>query len=312
MSITIILNQDGGTIRGMDARQFGDMVASRLSDNGGDCLVRLVDGKHLVDALDEAANDAATGTIVAGGGDGTISAAAAACFKSGKTLAVLPLGTMNLFARSLGLPLEPADALEALANAEERRLDIATANGRPFIHQISVGLHAGMVNKRLKLDTSTRLRKISSTIKSLGEVISRPPRFDVEIDTGMGRQRHVVSAISVSNNLFGETSLAYAALLDEGVLGIYRSRALSSANVLRQTLNAAIGKIRDDPDMEVESAQRVSLRFPNPKRGAKAAIDGEIIPLEQEIECICHAGCLRVLVPQTYAGGVKADPTAAS
>jgi len=312
MSITIILNQDGGTIRGMDARQFGEMVASRLSDNGGDCLVRLVDGKHLVAALKEAANDPDTGTIVAGGGDGTISAAAAACFKSGKTLGVLPLGTMNLFARSLGLPLDPMDALEALANATERQLDIATANGRPFIHQISVGLHAGMVNKRLKLDTSTRLRKISSTIKSLGEVISRPPRFVVEIDTGTGRQRQAVSAISVSNNLFGETPLAYAALLDEGVLGLYRSRAFSSAHVLRQALNAAIGNIGDDPDMEVESARQVTLRFPNPKRGAKAAIDGEIIPLEQEIECICHAGGLRVLTPQSYAAQVRADPTAAS
>lgn len=312
MRITMILNQDGGTIRGMDAQEFGDMAASRLAGQDGDCTVRLVSGKDLVDALNDAADDKDTGTIVAGGGDGTISAAAGACFRSGKTLGVLPLGTMNLFARSLGLPLDPSDALDALAAADPRALDIATANGRPYVHQFSVGLHANLVRQRQRLDTSTRLRKISSTIKALGQVISNPPRFGVEIDTGDGRERQVVSAVSVSNNLFGDTSLAYAPILDAGVLGVYRSRALGSGKVLRMTFNAALGRLQQDPDMVVGSTRQVTLRFPNPRRGSKAAIDGEIIPLEQEIECVCHAGGLRVLVPQTYAAGIKTDPAAAA
>lgn len=312
MRITMILNQDGGTIRGMDAREFGEMAASKLSGTGGDCVVRMVGGKDLVDALNEAADDKDTRTIVAGGGDGTISAAAAACFKSGKTLGVLPLGTMNLFARSLGLPLDPTDALEALATADERQLDIATANGRPFVHQFSVGLHARLVDQRARLDTSTRLRKIASTLKSLGQVIMRPPRFGVEVEADSQRARQIVSAVSVSNNLFGDTPLSYAAVLDEGVLGLYRSGALETGTVLRMTLHAALGRLKEDPDMTVESAQKVTLRFPNLRRGAKAAIDGEIIPLEQEVECICHAGALRTLVPQTYAGGSRADPTEAS
>ena len=137
MRTTLILNQDGGTIRGMDAREFGDMAAAKLSGNGGEATVRLVSGSELVDALKDAAADEDTDTIVAGGGDGTISAAAAACFHSGKTLGVIPLGTMNLYARSLGLPLDPQAAIEALATARQQPLDIATANGRPFIHQFS-------------------------------------------------------------------------------------------------------------------------------------------------------------------------------
>lgn len=304
MRITMILNQDGGTIRGMDATRFGEMASKRLSARG-DCVVRLVSGKDLVKTLNEAADDKDTHTIVAGGGDGTISAAAGACFKSGKTLGVLPLGTMNMFARSLGLPLDPSEALDALAAADERPLDIATANGRPYVHQFSVGLHARLVHQRSRLDTSTRLRKISSTIKSLGRVILKPPRFSVGIDTGSGQTRQIVSAISVSNNLFGDTPLAYAALLDEGVLGVYQSRALEPGTVFRMTLRAALGKLKEDPDMSVGSARKVTLRFPNSRRGSKAAIDGEIIPLEQEIECVCHPGALRTLVPKTYAANAK-------
>lgn len=312
MRITMILNQDGGTIRGMDAREFGDMAAARLGRRTGDCTIRLVSGKDLVRALNDAANDKDIDTIVAGGGDGTISAAAGACFKSGKTLGVLPLGTMNLFARSLALPLHPSEALDALAGADARQLDIATANGRPFVHQFSVGLHASLVDQRSGLDTSTRLRKISSTIKALGQVISNPPRFGVEIDTGSERERQIVSAISVSNNLFGDTSLAYAPILDAGVLGIYRSRALEPSKVLRMTLNAALGRLQEDPDMVVGSTRQVLLRFPNPKKRSKAAIDGEIIPLEHEVECICHPGALSVLVPQAYAAGKRADPSVAA
>ncbi|MCY0096133.1 diacylglycerol/lipid kinase family protein [Hoeflea ulvae] len=311
MRITMILNQDGGTIRGMDATEFGDMAAEKLSGLG-DCTVRLVSGKELVDALDDAAADTQSGTIVAGGGDGTISAAAAACFKSGKTLGVLPLGTMNLFARSLGLPLDPTDALDALAEADTRKLDIATANGRPFVHQFSVGLHARLVHQRSRLDTSTRLRKISSTIKTFGRIILKPPHFGVEIDTGDRRDAQRVSVVSVSNNLFGETPLSYAAVLDEGVLGVYRSRALESGSILRMTLHAVMGKLNEDPDMSVEKAQKVTLRFPNLRGGTKAAIDGEIIPLEDEVECICHAGALSVLVPKAYAERVAADPSVAA
>ena len=64
MRTTLILNQDGGTIRGMDAREFGDMAAAKLSGNGGEATVRLVSGSELVDALKDAAADEDTDTIV--------------------------------------------------------------------------------------------------------------------------------------------------------------------------------------------------------------------------------------------------------
>ncbi|MCC0036618.1 MAG: diacylglycerol kinase family lipid kinase [Hoeflea sp.] len=301
MRITMILNQDGGTIRGLDAREFADMACARLSKRGGECIPRLVSGKDLVKTLNQAADDSQTDIIVAGGGDGTISAAAGVCFKSGKVLGVLPLGTMNMFARSLGLPLDPEEALDALAQADERPLDIATANGRPYVHQFSVGLHASMVHQRASLDTSTRFRKITSTIKTLRRVILKPPRLGVEIDSGSGRSRRLVSAVSISNNLFGDTPLAYAAQLDEGVLGVYCSRALEPGTVFRMALRAAVGRLSEDPDVSVETADRVTLKFPTARRSSKAAIDGEIIPLEREVECVCHPGALRTLVPKSTA-----------
>jgi diacylglycerol kinase family enzyme len=313
MRMMILLNRDGGTIRGMEPAAFGDYIAGTLgtrsddSDASSDWPVRLVHGPELLETLKQAEKDESIGGIIAGGGDGTISAAAAACFRSKKVLGVLPLGTMNLYARSLGLPLDPHDAVGALKTASPSRLDIATANGRPFIHQVSIGLHEQLVSLRSKLDTSTRLRKISSTAKALVKVILDPPRFPVETWIGDDRHYAVVSAVAVSNNLFGDSPVPYAPVLDAGVLGLYRASAISSPRVFRMTLDAARGALMANPYVDIETAKKVTLRFPERRRRAHAAIDGEIIDLDPELEFICHAGGLRVLVP-TATGQEKTWP----
>lgn len=294
---TLILNQDGGTSRGIDSQQFGELVANQLEAKGEQCTVQIISGPDLMDALKQAVDDETIGTIIAAGGDGTVSATAAACFSSGKTLGVLPLGTMNLFARSLRLPLDPVAAIEALATATARDLDIATANGRPFIHQYSVGLHSRLVNLRSGMNTSTRMRKLASTLAALGKVLLDPPRFDLELTTGSHTQRQTLSAVSVSNNVLTELPAPYAEKLDAGVLGVSCSAALGTASVIRMTVDAARGKLEENPNVDVRTETKVTLTFPSPPKSLKAAIDGEIVPLETEVELISHAGALRTLVP---------------
>lgn len=303
MRMMILLNRDGGTIRGMEPAEFGDHIARTLGPKSGDSdassawPVQLVHGPELLDTLEQAEQDESIGGIIAGGGDGTISAVAAACFRSKKVLGVLPLGTMNLYARSLGLPLNPHDAVDALKTASPTQLDIATANGRPFIHQVSIGLHEQLVSLRSKLDTSTRFRKITSTANALVTVILDPPRFPVETWIGDDCRHAVVSAVAVSNNLFGDNPVPYAPVLDAGVLGLYHAKAISSPRVFRMTLDAARGALMTSPYVNVETQQKVTLRFPERRHRAHAAIDGEIIDLDPELEFICHAGGLRVLMP---------------
>lgn len=208
---------------------------------------------------------------------------------------------MNLYTRSLGLPTDPHDAVRALERASPRNLDIATANGRPFIHQFSIGLHERLISLRSFLDTSTRLRKITATAQALGKVILAPPRLTVETRIAGESRRAIVSAVSVSNNLFGNDPLPFAPVLDGGVLGLYHSKALRPATVLKMTIDAARGALQENPDIEVETTSRVTLRFPSLKRSARAAIDGEIIALEREVEFQCCPGALRVLVPDSNA-----------
>src|SRR5690606_18763132 len=118
----------------------------------------------IADALARVAAAPDVDVVLAGGGDGTVSAAAGALMETGKALAVLPAGTMNLFARGLGIPLDLEDAVAALATGTVRAVDIATVNGRPFIHQFSVGLHSELIQRREAMSYSSRPGKIRASV----------------------------------------------------------------------------------------------------------------------------------------------------
>ena len=103
MHVIGVFNRDGGTFKTTDMDAFADRAREIFAAHGHELDVRVVDGKSLIAELERAAG--ATETLIAGGGDGTISAAAGVAYKYGIVLGVVPAGTMNLFARSLGLPL---------------------------------------------------------------------------------------------------------------------------------------------------------------------------------------------------------------
>src|SRR5690606_7668731 len=114
MRFQVVLNRDGGTLRRRDADAVAHSLREALEAAGHAVSVAAVAGDGMDSALDEAAAGPAD-IVMVGGGDGTVSAAAARLAGSDKALAVLPAGTMNLFARSLGIPAELDRAVAAFA-----------------------------------------------------------------------------------------------------------------------------------------------------------------------------------------------------
>ena len=89
--------------------------------------------------------------IVAGGGDGTVLAVAEGLIASNKTLAILPLGTLNGLARDLELPLDVTSAIQRLPQLEPRAIDVGEVNGRAFLHNVIIGLVPGIGAGREKV-----------------------------------------------------------------------------------------------------------------------------------------------------------------
>lgn len=298
MKLKAIFNRDGGTFRTTDMSDFCKRAEETFRTAGHDVDCRSVAGGNLTEALEDAFGDSDVDAVIAGGGDGTISAAAGMAWKAGTPLGIVPAGTMNLFARSLGLPLDIWQALEILAKSPVRAVDIATVNGRPFVHQFSAGLHARMVRLRDSMEFASRLGKIRASTRAALGVIARPPRFEVVLDVdGDGEgERQTVSAISVSNNVFGENALLVADDPAGGRLGVYLADALNSRGAASLAVDILRGRLAENNAVTAMTTRWARLQFPG-HRQALCIVDGELLYLSPRLELAIHPGELKVLAP---------------
>jgi diacylglycerol kinase family enzyme len=293
-----VFNRDGGTFRTMDLDAFCAEATTLLAEHGHSFDCRVVAGKDVAKALLEAARSGAVDVLLAGGGDGTISSAAEVAFGAGVPLAVLPAGTMNLFARALGIPLDLRAALVTLASGELASVDIATANGRPFIHQFGVGIHARLVRIRAGMIYRSRWGKMLASLRAIASAIVNPPRFETTIRTKSGSETRHVSGVSVSNNILGEGHTPYADKLDDGVLGVYIARPMSAFALAALAAGILVGRWKTHPMVSEMEAEEVTLRFPKRKSGAQAVVDGELIRLDREVILRIHPLALKVIIPR--------------
>src|SRR5215207_1701290 len=144
-SIVVVLNARAGNASG-DARidtRIGELFGAAGSRAE---IVVLQAGQSPADAARAAKEHA--DIVVAAGGDGTVSGVAAVVAGSDAALGVLPLGTLNHFAKDLGIPLDLAKAAAVVAARHIRRVDVGRVNDRVFINNASIGVYPGIVEKR--------------------------------------------------------------------------------------------------------------------------------------------------------------------
>jgi diacylglycerol kinase family enzyme len=298
MKIKAVLNRDGGTFRTTDMQAYAEKAKMVFAEAGDDLDVKIVSGKQVVDALEDAADNDRYEAIIAGGGDGTISTAAGIAWKTGKPLGVIPAGTMNLFARALKLPLDIWAVLPVLAEGNVRQADIGSANGKAFVHQFSAGMHARLVRYRNSLAYQSRAGKIAANVRASVGVVMNPPEFEVEFEANGQKERRWVSAISVSNNPFGQNGLLIPEDLTTGHLGFYLAEPLRPAGAARLAVDILRGRLRENAAITEMKAKTVDLHFPKLHRSANYVLDGELIPLGKDISLKLHPGELKVIMPR--------------
>lgn len=303
MRFQVVLNRDGGTLRRRDADLAARAVGETLEAAGHEVAVAAVAGKD-VDAALDAAMAGPADIVMVGGGDGTVSAAAARLAGSDKALAVLPAGTMNLFARSLGIPADLDAAAAAFATGEVRAVDAAEADGRVFVHQFSVGLHTKLIRLREKASFGSRHGKMLASLRAGFAAFLRPPRLAAAL-TLDGREIIVrASGIGITNNLLGEGyRLPYAASPDGGVLGVYVTRARRRRDLALFALGALLGRWQGNAHVDVYAARKVTLRLVAHHRRFGCAMDGELAALGEETHLRILPGALKVLVPASAKEG---------
>src|SRR5688572_17214545 len=148
MRATVIVNAASGVGEREIAAECA-RIAAGLESRGVEATVLQVPGERLTDAAREAAAGGAEAVVMAGG-DGTMSAGAAALAGGNCPMGILPLGTLNHFARDLGIPADLEGALAIVASGTVKRVDVGEANGRVFVNNASIGLYPHAVAAREK------------------------------------------------------------------------------------------------------------------------------------------------------------------
>lgn len=297
MRVHAILNRDGGTLKTLDLDLLTALIRDEFTLHGHEIEVEEVGGGEVEDAIGRQAGRSDLDVLLVAGGDGTVSGAAGAVAGSSIALGLLPAGTMNLFARSLHIPQSLETAVRALATGRVVEVDIASVNGRYFVHQFAVGVHARMVRTRERLDYGSRLGKMWASVKAVGAAVRALPVVDLSIEID-GRTENVrTPAVAISNNIYGDGHLPYADDPQGGRLGIYLMRSTDRLAVLKLTIDMMRGAWKASQDLSVTQANVIRLRHNGRKRHDRSVLDGELHDLDEVSEVRIHPRGLRVLVP---------------
>jgi YegS/Rv2252/BmrU family lipid kinase len=239
--------------------------------------------------------------VVAAGGDGTVSAVAGGLVGTGSALAIIPLGTTNVLARELGVPLD-LDAACGLAVGPNSiaRIDAMKVGSSYYFTQIGVGIDALMIHDTSEVDKRRMgaFAYVRSWLKSL--VGATPRRITVTAD-GLSVESRTLQVILANCGALGVSGLRWGPDVrpDDGLLDVCIFRPRTPLDYLRIAWHFVRGQHRGEPRLTYLRASRtvtVQAAEPLPVQG-----DGEVLsqtPLAVEIV----PNAIRVVVPPRGAG----------
>ncbi|EYD71492.1 Transcription regulator (contains diacylglycerol kinase catalytic domain protein) [Rubellimicrobium mesophilum DSM 19309] len=253
-------------------REMSD-AAVEVLERGGLQLQRATsDGPgDLVDTIRQAAGT--VDLVVLGGGDGTLSSAAPALIETGLPLGILPLGTANDLAHTLGIPLDIGDAAQVIVEGKLRRIDLGEVNGKPFFNVASLGLSVAMT-RELTHDVKQRWGRLGYAVSTFRALTQMRP-FVAEIRAGDEVHRVRTLQIAVGNGRYYGAGMAVEkdAEIDDSCLNLY---SLEFGHLWKLALvYPAFRKGRHGLWKEVRTmrCREVDIRTARPK---KINTDGEI------------------------------------
>jgi len=186
--------------------------------------------------------------VVVAGGDGTVNALTDALIDAGRPVGLLPIGTANDLALTLGIPDDPEEAAAVIVAAATRPVDVGRVNGRAFMNVASIGLSVDIARRQdpQRKQQWRALSYILTTIEVLGEANRIRARIDcdgetIEVDTYQ---------IAVGNGVYygGGMRIAEDAEIDNGMLDVYAIKATTILDLmaLAPALRAGTYIGRDD------------------------------------------------------------------
>lgn len=298
---TIVLLNSAAGARGNLRQSAMDKFQAALAQVGLDADVRPVQGRRLAAAA-KLAVDARPRLIVAAGGDGTVSTVAGAVAGTDIRLGVIPLGTLNHFAKDAGIPLKIPDAVNTLRRGTPRPIDLGAVNDVLFLNNVSIGAYPSVVRRRERRRTRFGWGKWSAMAWALMSVSRRYPVVRVDLDFEARREPVRSPFLFVGNNRYdlGLFQLGARKRLDRGELCVYFSNDSNRREIARMLWRSAIGKLSQDQDFRMVHPRRITVR--SARRRIRVAVDGEVRRLASPLRFESRPRAIKLMVPKETHG----------
>jgi YegS/Rv2252/BmrU family lipid kinase len=291
---TVLLNRGGGAVAAdpeiagkvADALKKGGVAADVELIDGGDCAVRCKAIAERGDAL-----------LIVGGGDGTIGAAASALVGTDTRLGILPLGTLNHFARDLGIPTDLDEACALIAKGGDRRVDVAEMNDRIFINNSAIGLYPLMVVdrdvQRRRLGRSKRLAMLVASLRTLARFNHQ--RLTLTVNDEKARVDTPLLFVGNNNYRIDLGAPGQRERIDDGQLCVMVMRKKTRGGLIAASIRALFNRSRPDDMVYLDGVER--LRVGSQRSQLAVSLDGEVVSSAPPLDYRIRKKALRVIAP---------------
>lgn len=223
------------------------------------------------------------GVVIVAGGDGTISSALESVYKSKQTLAILPMGTANDLARSLGIPQDVVAAAQAIIDDKRERINLAKVNNNYFVNVAHIGLGVDVTR-----ELTSEMKKYFGVFAYLGafsSAVTRNKSFRVTIKTDDWERSVRAIHLAVGNGRYygGGNIVDDDSTLLDGQLNLFCLKPIRWWRLLLLGFNFRHGNLRKAERVVCKKAQKISVKTSKPKR---VQADGEFktdTPAEFEV-----------------------------
>lgn len=290
--IEVIINSGSGSVLGEETAKS---LRDRFIAQGIRANVHIAkDGREVERLAKHAVEDA--DVIVAGGGDGTISTVALEVARAGKTLGVLPLGTLNNFSKDLGVPQSLSGAVATIATGEIKLVDLAEVNGRTFINNSSIGLYPRIVLRRVEQQRLGR-GKWNAAFWATLQMFRLSPFLKVRIELDGKVFLRKTPFVFVGNNEYEMDlyNIGRRVALDEGELSVYFLHRSGRWGVVLLLMHTLFGRLRQWKDFEEVSTDAITIQ--TRRRKLHVAFDGEVREMSTPLHYRTLPKALKVIVP---------------
>jgi diacylglycerol kinase family enzyme len=295
MKVAVVVNGSAGN--GHD-RQTERTLRDQFAQCGLDAAVMLARGGDEIVRCARAALDGGADLIVGGGGDGTINAVASVLVDTGVPFGVLPLGTLNHFAKDIGMPMALEEAVRVIAAGRQAQVDVGEVNGRIFLNNSSLGLYPDMVHDREKQQRRLGRGKWLSALWASLAALRRYPFLSVRLAVQGERLARRTPFVFIGNNEYTMQGLAIGerARLDAGTLSLYVAQRPGRLGLLRFAARALVGKLGQERDFDVLLAPDMEIE--TRRSHIMVATDGEVNLMQTPLRYRVRPRALTVIVPE--------------